>query len=69
MILVTHLRCFFDVGNVGLDTQRPVNVQGTFVQLEQEDDQDEEGIEHEEEEDGLVAQLDQIGRNTSLLNQ
>ena len=55
---MTHFRRFFDVGDVGLDTQGPINVQGTFVQLEQEDDQDEEGIEHEEEEDGLVAQLD-----------
>ena len=58
MFLMTHFRRFFDVGDVGLDTQGPINVQGTFIQLEQEDDQDEEGIEHEEEEDGLVAQLD-----------
>jgi hypothetical protein len=42
-------------------------VQSTFVQLQQEHNQDEKSIEHEEEEDGLVPQLNQIRRNTSLI--
>jgi len=32
-ILITCLRGFFDVGNVGFDTQGPINVQSAFVQL------------------------------------
>lgn len=64
----TYFWSFFDVGNVGLDTEGPINVQSTFVQLKQEDDQNEESVKHEEEKDGFVAQLDQISSNTSLLN-
>jgi len=41
-------------------------VKGSLIQLQQEDDQDEEGIKHDEEEDGLVAEFDQIRGNTSL---
>lgn len=61
-----HLWSLFDVGNVRLDSQRPVDVQSSFVELKQEDDEDEEGVEHEEKEDRLVAQFDQISCNTSL---
>lgn len=54
-ILIKYLRSFFDVGNVRLDTQRPIDVQSTFVQLQQEHDQDEKSVEHEEEEDRFVS--------------
>lgn len=64
----TYLRCFFDISNICFDSKGPVNVKSAFVQLKQEHDQDEESVKHEEEEDGLVAQLDQISRNSSLMN-
>ena len=54
-ILITYLRSFFNVGNVRLDTQRPIDVQSTFVQLQQEHDQDEKSVEHEEEEHRFVS--------------
>ena len=50
-----YLRCFLDISNISLDTKGPVNVQSTFVQLQQEYDQDENSVEHEEEKDGLVT--------------
>ena len=50
-----YLRCFFDVGDVCFDSKGPVDVKSAFVQLQQEDDQNEESIEHEEEKDGLVS--------------
>lgn len=42
-------------------------MQGALVQLKQEHDQNKQGVEHEEEEDGFVAEFLQIGGDTSLL--
>ena len=41
-------------------------MEGSLVQLQQEDNQDEKSIEHDEEEDGFVAKLNQIISNASL---
>ena len=42
-------------GNVGLDTEGPVNVENVFVEGQHKDNQNEERIEHGEEEHGLVS--------------
>ena len=37
-------------GDVGASLERPDDVEGALVELQQEDDQNEEGVAHEEEE-------------------
>jgi len=53
-------------GDVGTSLERPDDVEGALVELQQEDDQNEEGVAHEEEEDGLVSQFNQIGCDSRL---
>lgn len=43
------------IRDVRLDAEWPLDVQQVFVQLQQKDDQDEEGIHHKERKDTLVA--------------
>lgn len=61
-----YLGCFGDGRDIGLDTDRPVQMKFVLIQLEQKYDEYEQGIDHEKREHGFVPQLDQIGRDPSL---
>lgn len=50
-----YLRGDFVIRDVRLDAERPLDVQQVFVQLQQKDDEDEEGVHHKERKDALVA--------------
>ena len=54
------------VGDIRFDTEGPFDVQRIFVKLEEEDDQNKEGVQHKEREDALVAQFLQIFGNSRL---
>jgi len=43
------------IRDVRLDAEWPLDVQQVFVQLQQKDDQDEEGVHHKKRKDALVA--------------
>ena len=55
------------IRDVLLHAEGPVDVERVLVQGEHEDDEDEEGVEHREEEDHLVAQLFEAGGDGVLL--
>lgn len=55
------------VGNIGLDTKGPFNMQLVFVQLHQEYDQDEKGVHHKEGKYTLVSKILQVASNTCLM--
>lgn len=50
-----YLRGAFVKRDVRLDAERPLDVQQVFVQLQQKDDENEEGVHHKERKDALVA--------------
>ena len=65
--ITTNLYLFIlSDGDVLFDAEGPVDVQRVLVEGEHEDDEHEEGVEHREEEDGLVAQLLQLGLDFGL---
>lgn len=56
----------FVVSNVGAHAKGPLDVQIVLVQLQQEDNQHEQGVDHEEGKHGIVAQFLQVGGNSIL---
>ena len=63
---VSNLASLLDERDVRLDAKRPFHVQLVLVELQQEDNQHEQRIEHNEREYGLVPQLNQIPGNSFL---
>lgn len=54
---MTHLKVCLTISDVGLDPKYPVDVNDILVQLEQEGDEDKDGIHHDEGEDHHVSQV------------
>lgn len=63
---MSNLASLLDERDVRLDAQRPFHVQLVLVELQQEDNQHEERIEHNERKYGLVPQLNQIPGDSFL---
>lgn len=53
--------------DISLNPERPVPMQQVFIKLHKEDDEDEEGIKHEESKDHFIPEFFEFCRHTSLL--
>lgn len=50
-------------GDVGLSIEGPLHVQVVLLHLEEEHDEDEERVQHQDAEDDVVAQVEQLTGN------